>query len=72
MASNKLYERVVRNDALKKEEEQTEETRLVKDEFQEYGEIRVPKTWTHPPSLMDLQHDIDGAIIEHDLIRTTT
>jgi hypothetical protein len=68
MASNKLYERVVRNDALKKEEEQTEETRLVKDEFQEYGEIRVPKTWTHPPSLMDLQHDIDGAIIEHDLI----
>lgn len=61
----KINERIVNPDDLKNtEKEEKAATKLVKEQ-QEYGEIRVPKTWKNPPKLADLKHDIEYAVIEH-------
>lgn len=68
----KINERILNKDDLEKE--RLEEEKEFKDstktvpEMQEYGEIRVPKSWKNPPKLADLKHDIEYAIIEHNEI----
>jgi hypothetical protein len=67
----KINERILNEKDLeqKQEEEQQEKQNTKRvPSMQEYGEIRIPKTWTKPPALIDLKHDIEGAIDEHDLI----
>lgn len=68
----KINERILNEDDLQKEQEEQEkkkqETKIVSSKFPEYGEIRIPKTWTKPPALQDLKHDLEYAIIEHDYI----
>jgi hypothetical protein len=64
----KIHERIHDADEeAQKLQEEKAATKRVKD-MPEYGEIRVPKTWKKPPALLDLKHDIEGAILEHDLI----
>lgn len=64
----RVHERILTSDDLAaeevKKEEEKAQTKLVAD-MQEYGDIRVPKTWKQPPALMDLKHDIEHAEIEH-------
>jgi len=67
----KLHERILNDTDLEEREEEEKalraETKNV-PAMKEYGEIRIPKTWTKPPALIDLKHDIEGALTEHDLI----
>jgi hypothetical protein len=68
----KINERILNEEDLKQEQDEAQEekkaSKLIKQKFPEYGEIRVPKTWTNPPALKELRHDIDWAITEHEYV----
>ena len=65
----KINERVLNKDDFEDQDESEEEgTHKVSDMLPEYGDIEIPKSWTKPPSLTDLKHDIEYALIEHEII----
>jgi len=63
-----INERILNEEDLENQEEDQEETYQVKSMLPEYGELEIPKSWSKPPALVDLKHDIEYAIIEHDEI----